>query len=388
MYVPGQSVRGFAYPGNPTPPYEQGDHGDASLVCLSPSGDPEWGISFGGSDDEWADSVVVTPNGRIYVAGISWSQDFPAGSEAPYGAATYVAEVSPQGLLWAFGLDYYATGAPTLVAGANGDLWLVCFTGGYGADIYIARIHGGAVDWASYCGTPLTERFNGAATDADGNLILAVESYDSYTGTQFSDYVMKITAAGEVAWLVRAPEVIWPKAVAVDARGDIWLAGTVGTSREGVTDLGGTDGSTDAMLARMSPDGRFLWAGCFGGSGMDRPYDLATTATGDVYVVGTTRSADMPSDGGFDHSLWNGVDTFVARLSMLAIPDEPLPAARVGQAYTASVGRTGGERAVAPGPSAAPQSSADRRTEPLRGIPSSSGTAARIHTSHISHSQW
>jgi uncharacterized protein (TIGR03437 family) len=53
--------------------------------------------------------------------------------------------------------------------------------------------------------------------------------------------------------------------------------------------------ATDGFVAKLAPDGTVLWASYLGGSDQDQPAALASDAQGNVYVAGTTWSADFPA---------------------------------------------------------------------------------------------
>ena len=53
--------------------------------------------------------------------------------------------------------------------------------------------------------------------------------------------------------------------------------------------------STDAFVAKLSPDGTVLWATYLGGSDQDTPAALAVDSQGNVYVTGNTYSSDFPT---------------------------------------------------------------------------------------------
>jgi uncharacterized protein (TIGR03437 family) len=53
--------------------------------------------------------------------------------------------------------------------------------------------------------------------------------------------------------------------------------------------------STDAFVAKLSPNGVVLWATYLGGSDQDTPAGLAVDMQGNAYVTGTTYSPDFPS---------------------------------------------------------------------------------------------
>lgn len=83
--------------------------------------------------------------------------------------------------------------------------------------------------------------------------------------------------------------------------------------------LGGTQ---DYFVARLAADGASLaWSTYFGGSGADSsgfgasPDALALDAAGDVWLAGTTASADLPVPGGFQTVLAGGNDAFLAGIA-------------------------------------------------------------------------
>lgn len=97
------------------------------------------------------------------------------------------------------------------------------------------------------------------------------------------------------------------RGVAVDADGNVFLAGEttdVGTfgavKREPL-------GAADFFLAKVSPDGSFLWVRSLGGSLVDRGYGVVTDPGGNAYVTGHFQSTDaqvlgrsLPNAGDYD----------------------------------------------------------------------------------------
>ncbi len=93
------------------------------------------------------------------------------------------------------------------------------------------------------------------------------------------------------------------RAVTFDREGNVFLAGeatddgTFGDQKR--TGLGGMD----FFLAKVSPEGKFLWVRSLGGSLVDRGYGVATDSTGNAYVTGHFQSTDaqgMPNSGDYD----------------------------------------------------------------------------------------
>jgi hypothetical protein len=65
-------------------------------------------------------------------------------------------------------------------------------------------------------------------------------------------------------------------------------------------------GTADAVLLQLNPDlSQLRWSTFYGGSGYDVAYALRTSASGAIYAVGTTRSADLPGTAGvFQTTNW------------------------------------------------------------------------------------
>jgi uncharacterized protein (TIGR03437 family) len=85
-------------------------------------------------------------------------------------------------------------------------------------------------------------------------------------------------------------------AATVDAQGNVYLTGV--TDGGFPTTAGSYHpqlvGGTDAFVAKISAAGALLWSTYLGGKGTDRGTAIAVDAAGNVYVAGTTNSADFP----------------------------------------------------------------------------------------------
>jgi len=102
-------------------------------------------------------------------------------------------------------------------------------------------------------------------------------------------------------------------AIAVDAAGDIYLAGDTSSAYfpADTTYLDYYAGySQDAFVMELTSAGNVVFSHYFGGSGGDVIYGLALDAAHDVYVVGSTNSPDMFVTAGAKEA--GGVDVFVA----------------------------------------------------------------------------
>jgi uncharacterized protein (TIGR03437 family) len=115
-------------------------------------------------------------------------------------------------------------------------------------------------------------------------------------------------AAGPSTTLAHLPNTSI-NAVKVDASGNIYVAGFQGTA--------GTPGSSDAFVAKLSPDGsKILYSTKFAGSKSDYVAALDIDSTGAAYVFGQTQSPDFPVTVGALQTtmLATSVQGFVAKV--------------------------------------------------------------------------
>jgi hypothetical protein len=93
-------------------------------------------------------------------------------------------------------------------------------------------------------------------------------------------------------------------ALAVDAAGNIWAAGSghdtaMPTTPDAV--MRTARGHSDGFLARFRPDGSLVYLSYIGGNDTDQITGLAIDAGGSIYLTGLTHSSDFPAtSGAFD----------------------------------------------------------------------------------------
>ena len=115
------------------------------------------------------------------------------------------------------------------------------------------------------------------------------------------------------------------RAISQNDAGEVFVVGTVSgppvtPPTDGGADagLGGWHGNQDVFVARFQNDGGLVWSTLLGGSGEDFGRALFVGGSDEVYVAGTTASADLQgvlADGGVGSSRRGAGDGFVARLA-------------------------------------------------------------------------
>ena len=196
-------------------------------------------------------------------------------------------------------------------------------TSAKGENVLVARVTwGGAKQWDVSAGGSLRDTANAIALDSSGNnLITGIYSVEASFGqTTLSStgkndiFVAKVSPAGKVLWAVSAGGNTGEDSlgVATDHSGNVFITGSFsGVARFG--NLGITSqGKEDVFVAKLSPQGAFLWAVSAGGTSGDYAMDMDVDSAGNLYLCGYFASSAtfgaklLTSRGQFD--------LFVARL--------------------------------------------------------------------------
>jgi len=219
---------------------------------------------LGGSGAESVAGIAVDSSGSEYVAGTTNSPDFPLtstgfGSPTASNDCAFITKFNPAG-----------TGIAFSVCVANSQ----------------ALAFG---------------------MDAAGYMYLATQSI-SGTYTLYSVY--KIDPAGKNI-IYRTLLGAAPESMAVDAAGNVYLAGTAGAGfgttggvyqpqlAPGICAVGsgvklGQAPCNDAFAMKLSPSGAPVWATYLGGSSNDDAHAIAVDSAGSVWVAGETLSPSFP----------------------------------------------------------------------------------------------
>jgi len=193
--------------------------------------------------------------------------------------------------------------------------------------------------WSTFLGgTGYYDESCACAHDADGNVVVVgltssqnlpvtAGGFDVTYNGSIDGFVAKLSADGsQLLWCtyLGGSELDWATAVAVDAEGNVVVAGWTDSPNFPVTP-GAFDEmynyGEDAYVAKLSSTGgELLWSTFLGGIEIDRASAVALDAGGEVVVAGTTTSRDFPTTpGAFDRTFaggtTHGYDGFACRLS-------------------------------------------------------------------------
>lgn len=266
-----------------------GGNSDAFLVKFDAIGNRLWATYYGGESNDFGQCVATDTLGNVFLGGITQSNSGIAskGFQNANGGGTTDMD--------AFLVKFDASG---------NRLWGTYY-GGSGDDqgYSVSTDHAGNVYLA---GT--TQSFPGIASGGFLN---------TYSGPS-NGFLVKFNANGTRLWATYYGG-LSGDGVATDVSGNVYLTGT--TTGYAVMDIasGGfqntNGGAADVFLVKFNPAGNRLWATYYGGAGDEEDPNVATDATGNVYLAGDTYSSDSIASGGFQNILVGKENQFVAKFN-------------------------------------------------------------------------
>jgi hypothetical protein len=284
-----------------------------------------WSKGIDGTGDENVPAVTTDGTGHIIVTG-SFTGSINLGGSTLTSAGSldiFVAKYAPDGShVWSvrFG-DANAQFPRAVASDADGNILVtgrmsgsVNFGGGplvsQDNDVFLVKLTsaGGHV-WSKRFGDFGTEDADKVVIDGSGNVIITGSfewTIDLGGGVLSSagsadQFLAKFDPNGAPLWSRRYGGSFseYELRVAVDSSDNLFLTGTFSGSSSG---WGGppsiSNGSSDAFVVKLDPDGNHVWTETFSGSGSEAGVNITTDATGDVLILGYTDSTSVDFGGG------------------------------------------------------------------------------------------
>ncbi|WP_228560137.1 MULTISPECIES: SBBP repeat-containing protein [Myxococcus] len=210
-----------------------------------------------------------------------------------------------------------------------------------GQDAFIARYDtAGNLQWVRQFGTAQTDRATAVAADADGNVYVAGTTFgslDFYTNAGGMDYfIAKYDAAGNRLWLRQNGTQMddFATGLAISAPDKLFFTGYTGGSFAN----GGNPNNYDIVVALYDTAGNPYWLQQYGTSVSDMARGIAVTPAHEVYVVGNTY-------GSLDGTTTPvSTDIFLLKLNILGAQQwvRQIDAGELDDAKSVAVGPDGG----------------------------------------------
>ena len=342
-------------------------NGDAFVTELPSTGNMLTYSSYlGGSEADFGQGIAVDSSGNAYITGSTQSPDFPTLNPLyptlSGSSDAFVAELNFPGTALVYATYLGGSQADTgqsIQVDSSGNAYVAGYTFSTdfptvapiqsankgNSDAFISELSSGgaALVFSTYLGGSGQDRGFGLALDSSGNIYLAgdTQSTDLLTTTgafqtlyagNGDAFAAKLTASGKsLSYLtyIGGTGVDQGNAVAVDSSGDAAVVGFTESSDFPKVSpfqsiLGVTGGSTcgtgscaDAFVTELNPAGsQANYSSFLGGSGADFGQAAAVDSTGNVYMAGSTSSANFPVIAGVYQGTLGGAagNAFVAKV--------------------------------------------------------------------------
>jgi hypothetical protein len=285
-----------------------GDISDAWLIKTDAEGNEVWSRTFGGADVDWANSVQQTSDGGYIIAGGTSRLSTIGGVSLTVGDAKLIKTDVEGNEAWSrtFG-GAGDDNANSVQQTSDGGYILAGTTMSFGAgcaDAWLIKTDAeGNEAWSKTFGdAAYNDWANSVQQTSDGGYILAGRR-NSYPGAPPGDTSGAGPSDGisEDAWLIKTDakgNEAWSKTFGgVD--GD-WASSVQQTSDGGYILAGDTmsfgAGSDDVWLIKTDVEGNEAWSRTFGGAGDDNACSVQQTSDGGYILAGTTMSFGDGSD--------------------------------------------------------------------------------------------
>lgn len=250
---------------------------DGLVVRIDALGNLMWSRTFGGSDEENFQEMVLTSDGGIAILGTSYS--YPSGN----GQMILVKIDTTGQLIWehTYGGNLFEEGFG-MAEDSDGGFILTGYGQSYGAgsnDNYVIKTDNlGGIVWQKNIGSTGTERpWNIKPYGAGGYLLTG---YTGSFGNWLQCFVSRLDSTGTPMWtqLIGDENIDVGQVVREVAGGEILVAGQYAS--DSVTLKG--------LLWKLDPSGNTIWAKAYSANGDMAFHDIEVDADGDYTITGST----------------------------------------------------------------------------------------------------
>jgi hypothetical protein len=407
-------------------PYQAGSGGnvDVFVTALSSTGSAlSYSTYLGGSDYDEGNGISLGPDGAAYVAGSTYSSDFPTENpyQAGYGgnADVFVTALSSTGSALSYSTYLKGSGWDVgygISLGTDGSAYVTGDTtssdfptvnpyqavhGGASYDVFVSALSstGSALSYSTYLGGSDDDKGYGINLGTDGAAYVTGETSSTDFPTEnpyqavhggFDDvFVSALSSTGSAlsySTYLGGSSYDRGRGISLGTDGAAYITGFTYSSdfpTENPYQAVHSGGVWDVFVSALSSTGSalsystYLW-----GSDSDEGHGISVGTDGAAYVTGDTKSSNFPIENPYQANHGGGTyDAFVSRLILVASPTPsvtPIPSATPTPSVTPTP-----TPSVTPIPSATPTPSVTPPPTPIPSatpIPSVTPTPSAIPT--------
>lgn len=346
---------------------------DGFVVKIDSLGNIVFATYLGGSNDESTANVFLDNNNNIYVAGTTYSNDFPVTTGAfdttcgtdgncnanggTILADGYAVELSSNGSTLIYGTYIGGEGEDYLTAmaiddnsnvfltGQTSSLYFPTTTGAYqkvyggGSDVFVVNLNssGSALNYGTYIGNSTTQTGSGIVVDKFDNAYISGLTQSGYPttsgayqtvygGGSYDGFLTKLDSSGSsllFSTYIGGNDNDGMGQLKLDVSKNPILTGYTYSLNYPTTSgayLTNSNGNLDIVLTKINSTGtKLLYSTYIGGKDSGEfAYDLDLDQNGNVYVTGYTGSPDFPTTAGSAQTIFGGgsTDAFLSEINM------------------------------------------------------------------------
>ncbi|MCL6266763.1 hypothetical protein [Flagellimonas myxillae] len=289
---------------------------DYWLLKLDAEGNLIWGRTYGGTKDDRGQSVIQTTDGGYAIVGYAMSDDGDGSNNEGFHD-NWILRLGPNGnILWekSFGFSGHDH-SYDVVETSDGGFFFSGFldvtssggAGNEGKGNYLTR-HGvgefwgtkldadGNLEWRRYFGGTNNDRSYGVVYSDDGGFVLAGASEsDDFDITSpkgsYDFWVVKVGSNGDLLWQKSFGGTGIDKGydIAKTLDGGYVITGNTFSSD---TDVSQNHGESDLWVIKLGSNGNLAWEKTYGGLAFDAGHGISTTRDGGFVIAGNSKSSD------------------------------------------------------------------------------------------------
>jgi hypothetical protein len=286
------------------------NHGkfDYWILKLDSQGTIQWQKTYGGTNDEFTESILQTSDGGYIIAGFSRSNDGDV--KGNHGNEDYwIIKLNSRGtLLWQKALGGSQWDSANSILQTSDDGYIIAgysrsndgdVEGNHGKeDYWIVKLDSqGTLQWQKSLGGSMYDIAHSIQQTSDGGYIIAGSSTSnngdvSENHGDFDYWIVKLDSQGILQGQKSLGGSRFDTAISIQITSDGGYI-IAGTSSSNNGDVTGNHGNSDYWITKLDSQATLQWQKSLGGSEADYFHSIQITSDGGYIIVGRTESNDF-----------------------------------------------------------------------------------------------